>query len=41
MKLAAIEAMWETEPAPAAFTAGRHSRPGGPRDPLRRPDLPG
>ena len=38
MKLAAIEAMWETEPAPAAFTALRLSRPAGARDPLRHPD---
>jgi cytochrome d ubiquinol oxidase subunit I len=35
MKLAAIEAMWETEPRPAPFTAIRLSRPGGARDPLR------
>jgi cytochrome d ubiquinol oxidase subunit I len=35
MKLAAIEAMWKTEPAPAALHRLRLPRPGGTRNPLR------
>ena len=31
MKLAAIEAMWKTEPAPAGFTLFAHSRSGEPQ----------
>ena len=37
MKLAAIEAMWETEPAPAAFTVFGISRYRGARNALCRP----
>ena len=34
MKIAAIEAMWDTEPAPASFTLGGPAGPGGAQDQL-------
>ena len=41
MKIAAIEAMWETEPAPASFTVVRPSRQRSARDRIRGSRFPG
>ena len=41
MKIAAIEAMWETEPAPAGFTLIRRSRHSGGARPITGARGPG